>query len=132
VLIEAAAWRRRKHLPDPLRAALLAASPWLLEEDVRGEVREVGGRGPAYVSTVDLERMPMTVVATADRLVVWGRGTKWIDLPPHHAWLREAAEEPRFGVLLVTELADSHPGISGRMEIRVACSRAAELVAWLS
>jgi hypothetical protein len=131
VLIEAAAGRRRKHLPDALRVELMAASPWLLEEDVRGEVREVGGRGPGYRSTVDAERMPMTVVATADRLVVWGRGTKWIDVPPRHPWLREVALDRR-GVLVATELADSHPGISGRLEVRFACARAAELLAWIA
>ncbi|GAB3400692.1 hypothetical protein GCM10027515_08830 [Schumannella luteola] len=131
MLIEAAAWRRRTRLPDDLRDELLALDPWLFEEKVRGSIHEVGGRGPGYRSTVDAEWMPLTVVASGARLVVWGKGTKWIDLPPAHPWMREVTLEGPDRILLVSELADSHPGLSGRLEVRFRTSRARELAAWL-
>lgn len=131
MLIEAAAWKRRRRLPPELRAELLGQAPWLFAENVPGSVREINGRGPGYRSMAETEWMRMTVVATGRRLVVWGLGTKWLDVPPGHPWIRDVEVDEKGTVHVGTELSDSHPGISGRLVVSFRVPEAARVAEWL-
>lgn len=116
-------------LPEKLRATLLAEGVLLMDVGLPGSITYRRYRDGEKNFRWRREQLVATVVVTGRRLVVWAAGMRQVDLPfgsPLRAALAVSVEPP--GQLLIAYGAAAFSASrSGRVELRIRTSRAADL-----
>jgi hypothetical protein len=120
-------------LPEQLRAELARDGLLFLEEGLSGSITYRHYRAPGKRTNLKKELIAGVIAITHNRLVVWTRNSKHIDVPLAHG-LRGAievvADRPdrlRFGY----EASAFSQSRSGRVEVRLRTPEAARVAAML-
>lgn len=123
---DGASWAR---LPDPLRTAVTGEGLVALAEDLTGSITYRRYRAGGL--TIRRRRVAIVgaVAVSRSRLVVWTSGSKHVDVAfAQPLWLALAISTEGSSTLRISYRAESfRPDRSGRVDLRLATDRAAEL-----
>jgi hypothetical protein len=116
--------------PEDVRTTLVAEGPSVLEEGLAGSITYRHYRAPGTRSNWRKVGITGAIAVTDRRLVVWGGRDKQIDIPlgdERFAQL-EISLDPPDRVLFACDAETFSDSRSGRVEIRLRCPRAAQVV----